>query len=157
MYIFKNARIGGEVDAHTDNTFIRSKPLSCLGIWVALDDATQANGGMWGVPGSHKTNNNYFMKLEKDSSGTPNLHFGPDLKPKYDLTNAVPLEAEKGSVVLLHGDFVHFSHPNTSGSQRHAYTLHLVEGRNHTWESDNWIQRKSIPFNFLYDVDTMNL
>ena len=29
MYIFKNNYIGGEVDAHTDNTYIRTKPLTC--------------------------------------------------------------------------------------------------------------------------------
>ena len=29
MYIFKNNLIGGEVDPHTDNTYIRTKPLSC--------------------------------------------------------------------------------------------------------------------------------
>jgi phytanoyl-CoA hydroxylase len=156
MYIFKNARIGGEVDAHTDNTFIRSKPLSCFGIWVAFDDATKENGGMWGIPGSHKTQTNYFMKTKSDSNRKMTVYFDGE-KPIYDLTNAVPLEAEKGSVVLLHGDFVHFSHPNTSGLQRHAYTLHLVEGRNHVWESDNWLQRRHVPFNFLYEVDAKKI
>jgi len=157
MYIFKNARIGGEVDAHTDNTYIRSKPLCCFGIWVAFDDATKENGGLWGVPGSHKTPTTYFMKIKKDSNGKTVVYYDPPEKPQYDLSNSVPLEAEKGTVVLLHGDFVHFSYPNTSGMQRHAYTIHLVEGRNHTWESDNWLQRKSIPFNFLYEVDSKNL
>ena len=33
----------------------------------------------------------------------------------------------KGSVVLLHGDFVHFSKDNISGKSRHAYTMHFVE------------------------------
>ncbi len=157
MYIFKNARIGGEVDAHTDNTFIRSKPLSCFGIWVAFDDATKENGGMWGVPGSHKTPTNYFMKTRTESDGRSSIYFEPPQKPIHDLSDAVPLVAEIGSVVVLHGDFVHFSHPNTSAMQRHAYTLHLVEGRNHIWESDNWLQRKNIPFNFLNEVDTKNI
>jgi phytanoyl-CoA hydroxylase len=30
MYIFKNAKVGGEVPPHTDNTFIRTKPSSCF-------------------------------------------------------------------------------------------------------------------------------
>lgn len=157
MYIFKNARIGGEVDPHTDNIYIRSKPLSCFGIWVACDDATLENGAMWGIPGSHKTPTNYFMKTKIDSTGRTIVYYDPPEKPKYDMSKAVPLEAEKGSVVLLHGDFVHFSHPNTSGMQRHAYTIHLVEGRNHTWESDNWLQRRQIPFNFLNEVDTRKI
>jgi hypothetical protein len=30
MYIFKNARVGGEVPPHTDNAFIRTRPSSCF-------------------------------------------------------------------------------------------------------------------------------
>lgn len=151
MYIFKNGRIGGEVTPHTDNTFIRTNPLSCFGIWVAFDDATKENGGMYGIPGSHKNKTNYFMKLAKDEEGRDMIMFDPPEAPKYDTSNNVPLEAEKGTVVLLHGDFVHFSYANYSPMQRHAYTLHLVESRNHIWEKDNWLQRKKTPFRFLYE------
>lgn len=152
MYIFKNPRIGGEVGSHTDNTYIRTKPLSCAGIWVAFDDASKENGCMWGYPGSHKTPTDYFLKLNSSGSKT---YYDPPQAPKYEeLSNPVPLEVEKGSVVLLHGDFVHFSHANTSALQRHAYTLHVVESRNHVWEADNWLQRKHVPFNFLNEVDT---
>lgn len=45
----------------------------------------------------------------------------------YDTANAVPLEVEAGSIVLLHGSFLHWSQPNRSEHQRHAYTLHVVE------------------------------
>jgi phytanoyl-CoA hydroxylase len=151
MYILKNQKIGGEVDAHTDNTYITTKPLSCLGIWVAFDNATRENGGMWGIPGSHKTKSDYFMKRRKNANGELECYYEPSDKPNYDLTKAVPLDAEKGTVVLLHGDFVHFSYPNTSPNQRHAYTVHVVESKDHTWKPDCWLQRSKIPFNFLYD------
>ncbi len=151
MYIFKNQRIGGEVGPHTDNTYIRTTPLSCAGIWVAFDDATKENGCMWGVPGSHKSPTDYFLKLGKDEKGEEKTFYEPNQTPHYDTKDAVPLEVEKGSVILLHGDFVHLSHPNTSPYQRHAYTLHLVESRSHMWDKDNWLQRKEIPFNFLND------
>ena len=37
MYIFKQARIGGEVTAHQDSTFLHTTPnQSCLGLWLAL-------------------------------------------------------------------------------------------------------------------------
>jgi len=65
MYIFKNAKVGGEVNEHTDNSYLRTTPQSCIGIWVALDDATKENGGMWGYPGSHRVPTNYFMKIKK--------------------------------------------------------------------------------------------
>jgi phytanoyl-CoA hydroxylase len=153
MYIFKNSRIGGEVGPHTDNTYLITKPMSCAGIWVAFDDANKENGCMWGVPGSHKTPTNYFLKRGKDEkTGKTITYYEPKEAPKYDITNSLPLEVEKGSVVLLHGDFVHYSHPNTSPYQRHAYTLHLVESRGHHWDKSNWLERKDLPFNFLYDT-----
>ena len=79
MYIFKQPRIGGEgrsahvvmitnqglrhrgidgagvvVGVHQDNWFLRSDPLSCYGLWFALEDSTLENGCLWAVPGSHK-------------------------------------------------------------------------------------------------------
>ena len=104
---------------------------------------------MWGVPGSHKTKTNYFMRL-RYNNGKKYTIFEPSEKPEYDINNAVPLDAEKGSVVLLHGDFVHFSHANVSDKQRHAYTLHLIETKDHTYAEDCWLQRKDIPFQYLY-------
>ena len=44
MYIFKNPKIGGEVGAHKDSSFLITKPLSVCGIWVSLDEATKEMG-----------------------------------------------------------------------------------------------------------------
>ena len=89
------------------------------------------------------------MKLIKDPSGINKTIYSSDELPKYPNEGEQPIEAEKGTVVLLHGDFVHFSYANKSEKQRHAYTLHVVESRNHKWEEDNWIQRNDYPFKFL--------
>lgn len=153
MFIFKNRKVGGAVPPHTDNSYLITTPLSCMGIWIAFDDAAKDNGGMWGVPGSHKTPTNYFLKRGTNQKGEDYTYYEPNEPPKYSKEGAVPLEVEKGSVILLHGDFVHFSEDNTSNKQRHAYTLHLVESRNHKLEPYNWIKRTSeFPYNFLYDV-----
>lgn len=40
MYIFKNPRIGGRVGCHQDSSFLYTTPKTCLGLWIALDDAT---------------------------------------------------------------------------------------------------------------------
>lgn len=154
MYIFKNKKIGGEVTPHTDNIYLRTSPSSCTGIWVAFDDAKVENGCMWGIPGSHMTPTNYFLKLGKDERGNKKVFYDPPTPPEYDIDQSVPLEASKGSVIILHGDFVHFSNDNKSDQQRHAYTLHFVESRGHIWEADNWLQRRDLPFNFLYDTQT---
>ena len=55
MYIFKQAKIGGEVTSHQDSTFLYTTPRhTCIGLWLALDDATLDNGCLWVRPGSHK-------------------------------------------------------------------------------------------------------
>jgi len=61
MYIFKNPKIGGEVGAHKDSTFLITDPLSVCGIWISLDSASKENGCMWGVPGSHLKDPNQYM------------------------------------------------------------------------------------------------
>jgi len=148
MYIMKTKKIGGEVVPHTDNTYIRSTPLSCMGIWVALDDASIENGALFAVPGSHKNKTDYFMKLKTNTDGSQQTYYNKD-KQAYDITGGVSLEAKKGTVVLLHGDLVHYSHKNTSTKERHAYTLHLVENKKgYEWDKDNWLQRE-IPFTKL--------
>ena len=54
MYIFKQPRIGGEVICHQDATFLYTEPLSVVGFWFALEDATRENGCLWAEPGGHK-------------------------------------------------------------------------------------------------------
>ncbi|WP_198145116.1 phytanoyl-CoA dioxygenase family protein [Microscilla marina] len=55
MYIFKQPSIGDKVNAHQDSTFLNTDLASCTGFWFALEDATQENGCLWAIPGSHKT------------------------------------------------------------------------------------------------------
>ncbi|XP_043354817.1 phytanoyl-CoA dioxygenase domain-containing protein 1 isoform X3 [Dermochelys coriacea] len=54
MYIFKQPGIGGEVRPHQDATFLYTEPLGrVLGLWLALENATQENSCLWFIPGSH--------------------------------------------------------------------------------------------------------
>jgi phytanoyl-CoA hydroxylase len=72
MYIFKQAHVGGEVTSHQDSTFLYTTPKqSCLGLWLALDDATLENGCLWVRPGSHRE------KVRRIFGRNP-LHFGND-------------------------------------------------------------------------------
>ena len=58
----------------------------------------------------------------------------------WDLTAMVPLEAKKGTVIVLHSRAPHMSYANTSSKSRHAYTLHIIDESSH-YPSDNWLQR----------------
>ena len=106
---------------------------------------------MWGVPGSNKNQTKRFMRTKKDTEGRISSYFDPEQEPTYDLTGAVPLEAKSGTVILLHGDLVHYSYANVSPMKRHAYTMHVVESKNTKWNEDNWLQRYDTPFNQLFN------
>ena len=58
------------MDAHTDNTYLITNPLSVLGVWVAIEDATVENGCMWGIPKSHNIKTTKFFGRNSDNTGT---------------------------------------------------------------------------------------
>lgn len=73
MYIFKQAKIGGEVTSHQDSSFLYTTPRqTCIGLWLALDDATLENGCLWVRPGSH------VEPVRRQFSRNPK-HFGVSL------------------------------------------------------------------------------
>lgn len=142
MYIFKQPEIGGEVVCHQDATFIRTEPNSCLGFWVALEDATEENGCLWGIPGGHKGNMPKSLFVRDGLSTRMEVL---DETP-YEEEKRVPLPAPKGTVLVFGGLFPHMSAANRSDKSRHAYTLHVIDGAAH-YPADNWLQRpENMPF-----------
>lgn len=69
MYIFKQPAIGGEVVPHQDSTFLHSTPMTCTGIWVALEDCTKENGCLWAMPRSHQGGVHKRMVVEPGGEG----------------------------------------------------------------------------------------
>ncbi|HYJ45260.1 MAG TPA: phytanoyl-CoA dioxygenase family protein, partial [Pyrinomonadaceae bacterium] len=58
----------------------------------------------------------------------------------WPLDKLVPLEVKKGALIILHGLLPHLSLTNRSPRSRHAYTLHLIDGRC-IYPANNWLQR----------------
>jgi phytanoyl-CoA hydroxylase len=140
MYIFKQPHIGGEVSCHQDSTFLYTDPPSAVGFWFALEDATLENGAMWALPGGHRAGlKARFVRAGEGSVRTDVLDPTP-FPPLGRESGYVPLEATKGTLILLHGALPHLSGPNTSDRSRHAYTVHLVDGTA-AYPADNWLQR----------------
>ncbi|KAI6239592.1 hypothetical protein M3Y99_00549400 [Aphelenchoides fujianensis] len=142
MYIFKNPKIGGAVGTHVDATFLRTNPIGNLvGLWIALDEATEENGCLWFIPGSHKQPpaDYRFVRTEAKNPNDPLVKFVGQ-KPVYEEANFVPVPVKKGSMVLIHGLVVHKSEANTSDKSRHAYTLHVADTTSETWDPLNWMQ-----------------
>lgn len=136
MYIFKHAGIGGVVDVHQDSMFLYTEPLSCVGFWFALEDATAENGCLWAKRGGHNTPLRSWFR-RKEGGGTEFQKFDESL---YDLEDAIPLEVRKGACIVLDGLLPHYSLPNTSDRSRQAYTIHSVSSRA-KYPAQNWLRR----------------
>ena len=141
MYIYKQPQIGGEVVLHNDHAFIWSEPARTLGFWIALEPADQENGCLWADPGGHRQAQRRRFRRTPDGS-TAIEEWAP--APAHG--ELVPLEVDTGTVVVLDGMLPHRSDTNRSDRSRHAYTLHVIDGRA-DWPDDNWIQRPpELPF-----------
>lgn len=138
MYIFKQPTIGGEVSCHCDHTFLWTEPQTVIGYWFAIEDATIENGCLWVAPGHHRAPAR--SRLRRTGTGTATTMEVLDDSP-WPTDDLVPVEAPKGTMIVLHGTLPHWSAPNTSTRSRHAYTLHLIDGTAH-YPADNWLQRR---------------
>lgn len=141
MYIFKQARIGAEVACHTDHTYLWTEPKSVVGFWFAIDDATTANGCMWALPGGHRLPVKARSRLNDARTATMLEVLDPE---PYPANGLMPLEAARGTLILLDGGLPHRSGPNLSDRPRHAYTLHAIDGRAN-YLADNWLTRPTLP------------
>lgn len=137
MYIFKQPEVGGEVTWHQDATFLYTEPISVVGFWFALEDATIENGCLWTIPGQHKSG---LKSRFRRTPGGLEMDILDDAGWLMDA--AQPLEAPAGTLVVLHGLLPHYSSANRTASSRHAYTLHVIDGRAR-YVDDNWLQRGS--------------
>ena len=136
MYIFKPPEIGGEVLCHQDATYLYTEPVSVIGLWFALEDATCENGCLWALPGGHKHGlKSRFRRAHGDGLTTDVLD--DTVWPTDEL---VPIEVAKGTLVVLDGQCPHYSAPNLSAKSRHAYSLHVIDGACE-YPRDNWLLR----------------
>ncbi|KAK1148606.1 phytanoyl-CoA dioxygenase domain-containing protein 1-like isoform X2 [Acipenser oxyrinchus oxyrinchus] len=150
MYIFKQPGIGGEVTPHQDATFLYTEPLGrVMGVWIALEDATEDNGCLWFIPGSHKTG--ITRRMVRAPEGTfPRTQFIGSERTYAD-EKFVTAPVKKGGLILIHGEVVHRSAMNSSNHSRHVYTFHIMESENTRWSAENWLQpTQELPFPSLY-------
>jgi phytanoyl-CoA hydroxylase len=94
---------------HQDEDFIPTRDRSLTGAWMALDDATEENGTLWLLPGSHKPGVLWPQEQQND--------------PRFDCTvesydfpysdeDAVPVNVKTGAIVFFNGYLLHRSLPN---------------------------------------------
>ncbi len=118
MALVKPPRIGSEKPWHQDASYFRIKdPGLVVGVWIALDEASRANGCMELVPGSHL------------GGGVPHVHENDFnlcriVPGKVDLAARRAIEMEPGDALVFHGLIHHYTAANTSNMRRRAVQYH---------------------------------
>jgi phytanoyl-CoA hydroxylase len=118
MALVKPPRIGSEKPWHQDAAYFRIKdPGLVAGVWIALDEASQMNGCMELVPGSHL------------GGGVPHVHENDFnlcqiIPGKVDKPARVAIEMQPGDALIFHGMVHHYTAPNSSNMRRRAVQYH---------------------------------
>jgi len=141
MYIFKQPGIGGEVRWHQDATYLATDPPAVTGMWIAVEDATRANGCLWVEPGGHRSPLREIFEVDWDARRGAVRRL--DDTPWPSLDQAEPIECAAGTLVVFHDHLPHFSSHNASPASRHAFTMHVAE-RGAAWRASNWLQRPTL-------------
>lgn len=136
MVIMKPPGIGGEVTCHQDSTFLYTEPETCVGFWLAIDEATPLNGCMEFIPGEHKGPLRRLFR-RKDRGGTEMTELSSDPYPEE---RRVAAPAAIGDLVIFSGRAPHMSRANRSARPRMAYTLHMISA-DARYPAFNWLQR----------------
>ncbi len=101
---------------HLDVPYWSFQSRDALSIWVALDDATLANGCLWYLPGTHKT-----ARFENVNIG----HNQRDLfklYPEWETREAVSVPCRAGGAVFHNGLTAHGAGANMTPRPRRAMT-----------------------------------
>ncbi len=118
----KPAKHGGVVAWHQDYSYwVRTVPMQHLTCWIGLDDATQENGCLQYIPGSHRWG--LLKRLELGGEMDALLEqLNEDQKKQV---KPVPIELKKGHAAFHHPLMIHGSYANTSERSRRALVLNV--------------------------------
>ncbi|MDQ3813784.1 MAG: phytanoyl-CoA dioxygenase family protein [Armatimonadota bacterium] len=109
--VYKNAATSFASPWHQDWPYWRG--CHKISIWVALDDATPANGCLRLIPGSHQA------ALLHDGDTSDKMGFDNRLRPELvDESTAVTAAVEAGGAVFFHDLTIHGSHRSTTAQDR---------------------------------------
>ena len=107
---------GNPTGWHLDNPYWSFSSPNALSLWVALDDATLANGCMWYIPGSHKT------ATYANSGIGNNLADLFKIYPQWREIEPIGCPVPAGSAVFHNGMTAHGAGANMTNKPRRAMT-----------------------------------
>ena len=110
---------------HQDEDYIPTRDRSLIGSWISMDRATQNNGCLWVIPGSHQ----HGILWEQQWHGDRRFDCAEQsIDFPYREEESIPVEVEPGSVVFFNGYLLHRSLPNKApeGTYRRALVNHYM-------------------------------
>ena len=120
----KPARHGGNVAWHQDYSYwIRTQPMAHLTCWAGLDRATQENGCLQYIPGSHHWDLLPITGLAGDMEAIQDVLTD---KQWEAFQNPVAIELEPGQCSFHHPLMVHGSFGNQTEHPRRALVLNVM-------------------------------
>ena len=120
----KPARHGGNVAWHQDYSYwIRTQPMAHLTCWAGLDRATQENGCLQYIPGSHHWDLLPITGLAGDMEAIQDVLTD---KQWEAFQNPVAIELEPGQCSFHHPLMVHGSFSNQTEHPRRALVLNVM-------------------------------
>ena len=108
QFFIKHAGMPGNA-WHQDENFVPTRDRSLCTAWIALDEATEENGCLRMIPGSHASGVLYPMRPHNN----PNLDRAEECYAFDGLERAVPVPLRPGSCVFFSGYILHSSTTNT--------------------------------------------
>lgn len=130
---YKPPQVGGATGWHQDAPLWPSiEPMTPVSAWIPFDDADEANGCMWMVPGSHAWGNQmpYLGTLTEVKQLPAFSRIGADFTIPADSptreVRVVPCPVRRGEVHYHHSLTWHGSPENHSPRPRRAIAIHYM-------------------------------
>lgn len=122
-FIAKPPKVGKATPWHEDSAYWDGRVSTMEGIctvWLALDRATQENGCMAVIPGTHA---NGFSQYEEVEDASKNIFATQIAAGQFDEKDAVYMELEPNHASLHEARIIHGAQANTSDNRRAGYTI----------------------------------
>jgi len=118
---FQDKPAGGPaVPWHQDGTYFDLQPCILVSAWIAIDEATTANGCLQIIPGSHRS-------LQAHRHDPTRSTFSHSLAPTpEEIGRAVSFPLAPGQCLLFNEFTTHGSGPNTTGARRLGLTPRIT-------------------------------
>lgn len=149
-FIIKKKHKTSNFPLHQDWSFVDEEKYEALNLWIALQDTTIHNGGLYVIPGSHKLPN----KIR--GAGMLSIDYSPSHKQLKPYLEPVSLKA--GQALLFYYAVIHGSPNNNSRSDRVILSTSVMPEQapmlvNYYNPTQNTTEQYAMPDDFVYLYD----